>query len=139
MTTVQYVIRDLLARTSAELLISVLQETGNEDYAPWLDIHGTGGTIELLEDILLVRQTVRGQVEVAALLAALDQPQPEVYIGEPQEHMHLRTEPREQTLAGRFDDVPLADVVAEVQEAAHVAIRLDTVRLEEFGVGGDQP
>ena len=67
LTTVLYDVSDVAPdRVRTLRLITAIQsQTGDEEYGPWHDIHGTGGTMESPWDgVIVVRQTERTQLEI---------------------------------------------------------------------------
>ncbi|QDU38386.1 hypothetical protein Mal4_27130 [Maioricimonas rarisocia] len=136
LSTEQYLVGELLdAGFDADVLINVMMTTTS---AQWLDADGIGGSIELLGDVLFVRQTASGQREVAALLAGLQKHGRMTFTNEPQAHLVLR-EKLERDVSVEFDNVPLAEAVRELSEATGSDIRLDRRTLREIGVRERQP
>ena len=139
LSTRQHVVRDLLQMMSGDELIDVIQASaGHEDLSPWLDHHGTGGTLVLVDDVLSVRQTRRGHLEVEALLAGLADPQAELWLGEPQTHVELRAALDDVELPLTLSDESLASAIARLQSETGLPFGIDTVGLDEMGTSAGE-
>ena len=95
---------------------------------PWTNIDGSGGNLQILGDVMFVRQNQNGQREVAALLAGLKKHGLTTNILEPPEHERLRELLQEQVSVS-FDRTPLFLVAEQLSEKAGIDIRLDNVGL----------
>ena len=134
----RYNVRHILKKMSRRGLLKVVMEAcGDEDFAPWRDIHRIGGTLELFDDVLCVRQTQRCHQEIAILLAALADPAPELRLGEPAQNLELQKQLSEVSVAIDCDDVPLTDVIAQVASDSGLPIGIDEIILIEYGLQAD--
>ncbi|MFG0332111.1 MAG: hypothetical protein ACF8TS_02005, partial [Maioricimonas sp. JB049] len=136
LSTEQYLVGELLdVGFQTDVLIDVIMTATP---AHWLDVDGIGGSIELLGDVLFIRQTASGQREVAALLRGLQNHGRMTFTNEPQAHLVLR-EKLARNVSVAFENVPLVDAVRELSEATGSDIRLDQRMLREIGVRERQP
>ncbi|MDA7978965.1 MAG: hypothetical protein MPJ50_09375 [Pirellulales bacterium] len=136
MSTQSYSVGDLLDNGYEvnELLESLRLMTSGG----WLST-GTGpGTLELLGDILFVRQGDMQQREIAGFLQALRAHSKRTFAFDPPQHIAIRSRLKEQASVD-FDGTPLVTAVAELAAATGVGIRLDTKGLQESGVRDREP
>ncbi len=140
LSTKYYPVKPILDRGfSKEQVIDLLT---NVTKGSWIDIDGTGGQSLFIGQMLSVRQTYHNQIEIAALLTALqaalsnsDQP---VHRLEPKEHAKLR-QALELPVDVDFVDTPLEDAADFLSDAKDVPIVLDEKALTEEGVAMDEP
>jgi len=136
LSTEQYLVGGLLdAGYEADVLIDVIMTATPSN---WMDVDGDGGSIELLGDVLFVRQTASGQREVAALLEGLRKHGRMTFTNEPASHLVLR-EKLDRDVSVEFDNVPLVEAIRELSEATGSDIRLDRQALRDIGVRERQP
>ncbi|MEZ6065554.1 MAG: hypothetical protein R3B90_07535 [Planctomycetaceae bacterium] len=123
---------------SIEALVDLIQNaTCEESSSPWLNVHGVGGAVSSIESTLAVLQTERGQREVAALLAALQSPGPQVYVGLPQEDLRLQRALTDRIVSVDFQDATLQEVIDTLAQETGLPMRADESRLAEYGIGLD--
>jgi hypothetical protein len=116
-------------------LLNTIQVVTSE---PWMEVDGEGGELNVVRNVLTVRQTLRGEQDTRALLKALESDAYEVLSLEPEIHRALR-EAMEKPLPIDMIDVPLSEVLEEVSRRIDVPIELDNSRLQDAGIGPDQP
>lgn len=104
----------------------------------WTRGAADGGSVELLGDVLFVRQTDELHREVAGLLAALRQHGRLTLTFDPPSHAVLR-EKLEQNVSVRFEETPLAAAIEQLAERAQADIRLDLPALRGSRVREREP
>lgn len=136
MSTEPYNIGDLLdaGYKSADLLTTLMETTGGM----WFEEHGIGGGIELLGDVMFVRQTDAMHREVQGLLSALRQHGRRTFTLDPPEHRKLR-EGLQDNVSVNFADTPLQEVAAELSRLAEIDIRLDGPALRKQRIREREP
>lgn len=140
LTTEYYDVADLKAFGALRDLVQELPlVTGGEESGPWVDWHGSGGSIQLLGDTLVVRQTFRVQLELKCLLDALRREEPEVYVAVTEEDLALQQALRNQRVTADFDGVPLQKVLRHWQEETGLPIDIDQLRAADRGIRIDEP
>lgn len=97
-----------------------------------------GADAMVLGDVLFVSQTDRAQRSVAALLAGLLQHGRQTLVNEPSEHEALREKLNTEVNAD-FDDMPLAEAVADLAAQSGADIRLDSQALRDLRVREREP
>jgi hypothetical protein len=149
-TSREQVIRDLQTESlnlgdlldqgySAESLLDAIENhTGEEAGGPWLNVHGTGGTLQLLGDVLFVRQNAPTLREVQGLLLALKAPARRTFILDTPENQQIRARLRENADAA-FDGTPLIDAVNTLAAQTGLDIRLDMMSLRHSRVREREP
>ncbi|MEX0704205.1 MAG: hypothetical protein WD069_19050 [Planctomycetales bacterium] len=136
MTTQPYTVGDLLdAGYEGTALIDTI-ETATE--GPWSDVDGVGGGVQLLGDVLFVRQTDYVQRRVAGLLAALRRHGRQTFILDPPQHLALRRK-LDENVSVNFQDMPLFRAVEELARIAQADIRLDMPALREERIRDREP
>jgi hypothetical protein len=149
LTFVQFGAGDFEGKAAEEnelawLLGAIQIHTGGE----WQNINGTGGTLSLVKDLLVVRQTYHMQRQVAALLNALERAADSTLKAEAIEvrppnypfaadaaiHQALQKQ-----IAVEYTDAPIRDVVAHLREQTGAAVLIDEAALTEEGVATDEP
>jgi hypothetical protein len=127
MTTAQYNVGDLF---DANFLSEHLRQAIVSTIAPptWQDEGGAGG-IEVLGDVLFVRQSYRNHRRVAGLLAALRKHGRRTIIDDPAIHESIR-QALEKKVAVQFRDKPLITAVDELKTMSGVDLKLDGQALE---------
>ena len=115
---------------------------------PWEEIDGDGGVLELLNDVLIIRQNQRNHTEIDALIRALElcvtkglkgrslKVQPANYPVEADKA--IRAALRGKTTVA-FKDKPLSSVAKEIGSKIGISIVLDTTALAEDGISPDEP
>ncbi len=89
----------------------------------WSDSSGDG-RIDLIGDMLFVRNTVEIQMQIQGLLQALGQPAEQTYVSDSAANEQLRTR-MEMNVAAEFRDMPLVDIFTELANRAKVDLRLE--------------
>ena len=135
---------DVVIDDGAQLLDMIMEQTRG----PWEEIDGTGGVLELVNDVLIVRQTQRVHTEVASLIRilrlclskemrgrsaavrALDYPV--------ETDKRIRAVLRRQTSV-IFTNTPVKSVVAELAKSYEIPIRIDVEALREDGIALEEP
>jgi hypothetical protein len=131
-----YNVGDLLdAEFEPEALIETIQ---NQTAGPWQDLDGIGGTMEMLGDVLFVRQTDEIHREVLGLLAALRKHARRTFTLDPPQHEVLRQKLIENVTVD-FEDVPLLEATNDLARQTGADIRLDVRGLEDAGVRDRSP
>lgn len=113
----------------------------------WSNLHGEGGTCELLHNVLVVRHTRRAHADVESLLrtveAAFLKPLTEpVEIRPAGYSLEADTNVRQQLarkLDVAFTETPLADTAAWLSDQLGVPVLLDHKALTEEGIATDTP
>lgn len=115
---------------------------------PWQSSDGEGGSLEMLHNVLLVRQTPRAHADIEALLRTIEgaflkpltaaaEVRPAGYPIE--EDARIRQQ-LAKTLEGcEFQDTPLADAVGFLQDKLDVQVLLMKHRLNEEAIAIDSP
>jgi hypothetical protein len=114
----------------------IMKAIQNQTSGPWYRLDGIGGEISSFGDEVMVHQTERVQREVAALLAALRAE------GRERRIVAADVAARIESLWGQpyraeFDDRPLVDVVASINEQTGADLQLDEQSLSDQGIDGD--
>ena len=116
--------------------------------ASWQDSDGEGGTINLLGDVLFVRQTRPAHEQVEAALRLLEQaavgplPNSPVEIRRPDypiEADRKLVERLSENITLDIVDQPLTDVLSLLEDKTSVPFVLDTVKLNEEAITSDSP
>lgn len=94
----------------------------------WAESSGGGGTVDLLGDVLFVRQTDTVHRKVAGLLSALRKPARQTFALDPPENEAIRTA-LHAPLSVSFQDTPLVGALATIAKQAKVDIRLNKTAL----------
>ncbi|MCX7423455.1 MAG: hypothetical protein NT013_28505 [Planctomycetia bacterium] len=124
----------------ATLLTSVI--TG-----PWQNTDGEGGTIELLQNILVVRHTRRVHADVESLLRALEaafaQPLKEPLTmplanATPEADQHVRQQ-LARPIDAEFKETNLTEFAKQIGEQLGVPMSVDIQALENHGIGTEIP
>lgn len=136
MRTEPYNVADLLDRNyEADELTAAIQLAPTTE---WEDVDGTGGSVELLGDVVFVRQTDDGHRQIRGLLEALRKHGRRTFTLDPPQHGTLRSRLDEHTSV-RFDDIPLNAAVAQLAADTGTVMRLDLPRLKNIGLRGREP
>ncbi len=136
LTTLSYNVSDLLnVGYDSNSLVDLIQ---NETTGPWFDLDGIGGTISDFGKMLTIRQTASVQREAAALLDALRTPGLERRLISEAVDRKLQAQ-LSQPIAVEYVDVPLVDVVADINDRCGTNLRLDLPELENEGITADHP
>lgn len=104
----------------------------------WEDIDGAGGSVEVLGDVVFIRQTDIGHRQIGGLLQALRKHARRTFALDPPQHGVLRQKLDENTSV-TFKDVPLQAAVAQLAEQTGADIRLDMAELKSVGVREREP
>lgn len=103
----------------------------------WADVGGTG-SIELLGDVLFVRQDPMHHREVLALLEALRKHGRRTLLLDPPQHLELR-EKLNNDVSVDFDDTPLETAIQELAAQSKADIRLDRSALRAIRIRDREP
>ncbi len=135
-TTKSYPLTNLLDAEydSSRLLDTITESTGEQ----WADIDGTGGQVQLLGDVLFVRQTPAVQREIEGLLVAIQQPARQTFILDSPQNQRIRERLRE-NVSVDFEDTPLIEAVETLSQVTGVSIRLDMQSLREYRIRIREP
>lgn len=104
----------------------------------WQVVGRGQGTLSFLGDVMFVRQSDWAQYQIVALLKALEKPAERTYVLEPKQHLDFRGK-MEQPMSVSFDEVPLADVIAQLSRDSGIDMRLHMKGLEQLRVRSRQP
>ncbi len=104
----------------------------------WEDVDGAGGSVEMLGDVVFVRQTDDGHRQIAGLLTALRKHGRRTFALDPPQHGALRQKLNE-NISVTLKDVPLQAAVAQVAELSGADIRLDMAKLKTVGIREREP
>ncbi len=104
----------------------------------WKDLDGAGGSVEMLGDVVFVRQTDDGHRQIAGLLTALRKHARRTFALDPPQHGVLRQKLNE-SISVTFKDVPLQSAVAQLTELSGADIRLDMAMLKAVGIREREP
>jgi hypothetical protein len=104
----------------------------------WEDIDGAGGSVEMLGDVVFVRQTDDGHRQIAGLLTALRKHARRTFALDPPQHGALRQKLNE-NISVTLKGVPLQSAVARLAELSGADIRLDVATLKTVGVREREP
>jgi hypothetical protein len=138
LTTQQHNVARLLRKMHPTSLLAVVENcAGDEEYGPWMNVHGSGGTLILAGETLSVRQTQRVQTEVARLLKGLESPQPFLLLDLSEQDLQALSALKSEDVTVQFYETELQAAMQFLAQQAGVPIRLDELRLTEFGIGGD--
>lgn len=135
-STSPYTLSDLLDQEfdSEDLVTAISESLGGQ----WQDIDGEGGSVELLGDVLFVRQTNELHLQIKGLLTAIRQHGKQTYIFDPPQHQQLRSQLLNNVTVD-FDDTPLIEAVQQLSEQSGVDIRLDSTELRKSRIRDRQP
>jgi hypothetical protein len=103
----------------------------------WQDDGSGQGTMALIGESLVVRQTFLNQRRLARLLAAIEQAQPMTALDVCTNREHL-LEAIQRPASVEFDDNPLAEVIAFLSDTHQVQILLDTPALSAEEIPSDK-
>ncbi|MDA0835606.1 MAG: hypothetical protein O2955_15415 [Planctomycetota bacterium] len=106
--------------TPRPLIETIMQNTSGL----WEDDGDGEGTIDVVQGVLVVRQTDFVQREIAELLDALRKPERQRYINDPSQHQRIR-QTLQQPLTIDVHQRPLNEVVADLSKRTGVDIRFD--------------
>ena len=136
LTTKPYNLGDLFDNgyKSQAILHTIRSTTGGR----WEDDDGEGGATVLLGDVLFVRQTDAGHLQVAGLLAAIRKHGRQTFAVDPPQHDILRQKLNE-PLSIEFDDIPLNQAIDELVGQVQVDLRLDVGSLHDAGISERSP
>lgn len=130
-STIPYNVGDLLdAGYLPEVLPSTISLCVDGD---WADANGGDGTVDLLGDVLFVRQTDTVHRKVAGLLSALRKPARQTFALDPPENEAIRAA-LHKPLSVSFQDTPLVGALASISKQAKVDIRLNKSALASSNV-----
>ena len=135
-STEQYVIGDLLDAGYEEHAIR--EVIANETSGPWFDLDGIGGSIQILGDVLFVRQRYHVQREVAAVLEALRRHGRMTLLLEPPQNLVLRDKLAINVTAD-FDRIPLVDAIENLAAQVDADMRIDLTALRDQNLRDRQP
>lgn len=135
-TTRSYTLTELLdaEHEPQRLLDAIFDATSGE----WIDIDGVGGDLQLLGDVLFVRQTQNVQNEVAGLLLAIEQPARQTFILDSAQNQRIRERLRE-NVSVDFEDTPLTEAMETLSQATGISIRLEPQSLRDEGIRVREP
>jgi hypothetical protein len=135
-TTRSYTLTTLLdAEYDEQQLIDTIHESTSGE---WVDLDGIGGELQLLGDVLFVRQTAAVQREVEGLLLAIQQPARRTFILDSPQNQRIRDRLRE-TVSVDFEDTPLSEAMETLTQATGISIRLDQRSLRDGGIRVREP
>lgn len=135
-STQPYNVGDLLdLGYGANELIEVL--TSGVAVESWEE-NGGGGSIELLGDVLFVRQNDAQHLEVRGLLQGLRKHGRRTFTLDPPQHLSLR-EKLSAEVSVAFEDTPLETAIGELAVQAKADIRLDRIALRAVRVRDREP
>lgn len=139
--TRQYNVQTLLrAGYSAAVLVDVIEQ---ETSGPWIDIHGIGGTVLAIGQVLLIRQNEQVHRDVTNLLPVLER----VATGSEKTGAILLIDPADREVykvlsrkvSDDFRNTPLKDVADFLSDRLKVNFLIDEPRLQEEGIAVDDP
>lgn len=135
-STSPYTLSELLDQEfeSEDLMTAISESLGGK----WQDTDGEGGSVELLGDVLFVRQTNDLHLQIKGLLAALQKHGKQTYIFDPLQHQKLRSQLLKNVTVD-FDDTPLIEAVQQLSDQSGVDIRLDVTELRKSRIRDRQP
>ena len=119
---------------SQAILRTIRSTTGGH----WEDDDGEGGATVLLGDVLFVRQTDAGHLQVAGLLAAIRRHGRQTFAVDPPQHDILRQKLNE-PFSVDFDEIPLNQAIKELARHIEADIRLDVSSLHDAGLSERMP
>lgn len=105
---------------------------------PWGEVDGIGGDLQVLGDVLFVRQSERGQRKVAALLAALRNHGRRTFVLDEPQHFALR-EKLDTPVSVDWNNLPLVQAVGDLAQQTGARIRLDVAEFREHRVREREP
>lgn len=136
LSTVQYNIGNLLdAGYEDDAIRDVI---ARETSGPWFDVDGLGGSLQILGDVLFVRQTYHVQREVAAVLAALAEHGRMTLLLESPQNLALRDQ-LDANVTADFDRTPLQEAIENLAAQVDIDMRLDVQALSDIGIRDRQP
>ena len=136
MDTRSYNVGDLLdVGHDWDSLLNTIESAVSPD--SW-DSVGGKGVLEMLGDVLFIRQSERQHMEVEGVLAALGKHGRQTFTSDPVEHVAIR-EKLSTKISVAFEDTPLEEAIAELAQLADIDIRLDARSLREQRVRGREP
>ena len=131
LTMLPYNVGDLFdSGFEADPLLETILHTIEPD--SWEELGGEG-VINLIGDVLFIRQNDRIHREVKGLLQALRIHGRQTFVSEPPVHTAIR-EAIQNKVTFNFDGVPLQDAVAELIDQVKLDFRLDLQSLANVGV-----
>lgn len=136
MTTEPYNVGSLLdAGYDGDSIIHTIQEVTS---GRWFDIDGTGGTVQVIGDVMFVRQTDRIHRETLGLLQALAEPARMTFVLDPPQNIPLR-EKLDAVISVDLENVPLIDAIASIADTADADLRLDLPALRSQRIHEREP
>jgi len=121
---------------TADAITDVIHNSTN--YDSWLESSGSGGTIQILGDIMLVRNAQDIQMEIKAILKVLLKPGKQTFLMMPKTHLEF-IDQLDQSVSIDAVNQPLVKVVANLSEQTKLPIRLDRETLHDVGVSFRKP
>jgi hypothetical protein len=109
----------------------------NATSGPWFDLDGEGGQMDLVGNVLVVRQSQREQQEVARLLRALEQRARLAYVSDPPQNEMIR-EALQHPCPINVEGKPLDVVISEIGNQLHIPVDLDLPSLQAEGLTGTE-
>ena len=110
---------------------------------PWQVVNGDGGTIELLQNMLIIYHTRRTHAEIESLLRIMEATfvQPlntplEIHLTEADNIVRKQLA---RVIDVDFKDLSLIEVTKQIGEQLGVSVKLDRDRLEDEGIAVDTP
>lgn len=88
--------------------------------------------VDLLGELIFVRNSHNAHRQIACLLAALEKPAKRVLINEPLEHQQIQ-EALERKTSVRFQGTPLLTAIQQISQKENIDIRLDEESLSRVG------
>lgn len=114
---------------------------------PWMETDGTGGTMDIMNDVLIVRQTAKVQQEVDHLLAALNSVETEkrirgsiaarseTYPFDEDRKIHAALKKQ---FSVKYLEKPLSSVAADLATRHKIRVRIVETALAEEGIALDE-
>lgn len=121
---------------TADAITDVIFNSTN--YDSWIDTSDSGGTIQILGDIMLVRNAQNIQMEIKAILKVLLKPGKQTFLMMPKAHLGF-IDQLDQSVSIDAVNQPLVKVVADLSEQTKLPIRLDRKTLHDVGVSFRKP
>ncbi len=129
--TKTYTVGDMLDDGfDGDAIIEAIQDVTS---GPWMDIDQAGGDIQLLGDVLFVRQTNGVHMEIAGLLNALRKHGRETFTLAPPVHLQIR-ERLQDKISVKFEKESLFRVASVLSEQTGLDVRLDLSELSNEGI-----
>ena len=129
---------DLHKLTKAGHSLNGLKEVLRLASSKWEDDGDGQGTMALIGESIIIRQTCLNQRRIAQVLAAIEQQRPMTVLGTCSNRGQLLDALQEPGTA-EFSEIPLAEVIAFLSERHKVPILIDTQALADEGVSHDTP